>query len=74
MSGSGQLNASGQLPTALVDGKPTTFAVRIRLDDDELRLPGGAKGQVAVYTEDMQIAGIPVMFLIRAKSWMSYLF
>lgn len=74
VSGAGQLDASGKLPTSLVDGKPTTFAVRIQLDDSELRLPGGAKGQAAIYTEDMQIAGIPVMFLIRAKSWMNYLF
>ena len=52
---------------------PAKFAVRIKLDrGDELRLPEGSQAQVAVYTQDMQIAGIPVMFLIRAQSWMRY--
>ncbi|MCR9293476.1 MAG: HlyD family secretion protein [bacterium] len=74
VSGAGQLNASGLLPTSLVSGQPTRFAVRIQLDERDLRLPGGSRGQVAIYTEDLQIAGIPVMFLIRAKSWLNYLF
>ena len=74
VTGKGQLPASGMLPTTLIDGKPTFFAVRIKLDDATLRLPGGAQGQAAVYTDDLQIAGIPVMFLIRAKSWLNYLF
>ncbi len=71
-SGMGQLTASGALPTELVDGKPSTFAVRIKLDDPELRIPAGAQGQAAVYTEDVQIVGIPIMFLIRTKSWLKY--
>ncbi|HBE71505.1 MAG TPA: HlyD family secretion protein [Planctomycetaceae bacterium] len=74
VSGAGQLDATGQLPTTVVDGTPTSFAVRIQLDDASLRLPGGARGQVAIYTDNMQIAGIPVMFLIRGKSWLNYLF
>ncbi len=74
VSGTGQLDASGRLPTSLVGQTPTLFAVNIQLDDPKLRLPGGAQGQAAVYTEDIQIAGIPVMFLIRAKSWLNYLF
>lgn len=75
VSGNGQLTASGALPSALVSDKPTHYAVRIRLDNAEsLRLPGGAQGQAAVYTQDVQIAGIPIMFLIRAKSWLNYLF
>ena len=74
VSGVGQLDATGRLPSALVDGTPTRFAVRVQLDDSSRRIPGGARGQVAIYTENVQIAGIPVMFLIRAKSWMNYLF
>ena len=39
-------------------------------------LPGwlARRRQHPQFTEDVQIAGIPVMFLIRAKSWMNYLF
>ncbi len=75
VSGAGQLMASGDLPSQLIDGSSTNFAVRIKLDDaDELRLPAGSQAMAAVYTEDVQIAGIPIMFLIRAKSWMNFLF
>lgn len=75
VSGSGQLTASEMLPEEILTGKPTNFAVRIRIDNaDSLRLPAGAQGQAAVYTSHMQIAGIPVMFLIRANSWLKYLY
>ncbi len=74
MSGAGQLTASGTLPSDLGSAAPATFAVKIKLDlDDELRIPGGSQAQVAVYTDDVQIAGIPVMFLIRAQSWIRYI-
>jgi multidrug resistance efflux pump len=74
ISGAGQLTASGEIPTDLGGNPPTQFAVRIKLDQgDQLRLPGGSQALAAVYTEDMQIAGIPVMFLIRAQSWLRYL-
>lgn len=73
VSGAGQLTASGILPSDLGGSQPTLFAARIKLDNsDDLRLPGGSQAQVAVYTEDVQIAGIPVMFLIRAQSWLRY--
>ncbi|TWU56318.1 HlyD family secretion protein [Rubripirellula reticaptiva] len=74
VSGAGQLTASGLVPTMLNSGKPSAFAVRIKLDDaDAIRLPGGTQAIAAVYTEDLQIAGLPVMFLIRAQSWLRYL-
>ncbi len=74
VSGAGQLSASGILPTDLGSSTPAKFAVKIKLDrENELRLPGGSQAQVAVYTEELQIAGIPVMFLIRAQSWIRYL-
>ena len=74
VSGAGQLTASGLVPTTLVTGGPSTFAVRIKLDEAEtVRLPGGTQALAAVYTENVQIAGLPVMFLIRAQSWMRYL-
>ena len=74
VSGAGQLIERGIVPDELIDTQSTDFAVRIKLDDsDGLRLPAGSQGQVAVYTEEMQIAGIPVMFVIRAQSWLHYL-
>jgi multidrug resistance efflux pump len=73
VTGAGQLQASGVLPSDLGPRAPAQFAVRIKLDDESVRLPGGAQAQVAVYTENMQVAGIPVMFLIRAQSWIRYL-
>ncbi|MCC9656773.1 HlyD family secretion protein [Rhodopirellula halodulae] len=75
VSGKGQLTAGGVVPSSVSDGKPSQFAVRIRLDDPEsYPMPGGAQGQAAVYTGDVQIAGIPIMFVIRANSWMNYVF
>lgn len=73
VSGAGQLTASGLLPTVLGSPQAVKFAVKIQLDNSEdLRIPGGAQGQAAVYTDDLQIAGIPVMFLIRTESWLRY--
>lgn len=73
MSGAGQLQASGVLPSDLGPRAAAQFAVKIQLDDKSVRLPGGSQAQVAVYTENLQIAGIPVMFIIRAQSWLRYL-
>jgi membrane fusion protein (multidrug efflux system) len=73
VSGAGQLLASGELPEQLITGAPTRFAVRIQIDDAEaLRLPGGAHGRAAVYTQHVPIAGIPVMFVMRAWSWVNF--
>lgn len=72
ISGAGQLQASGVLPSDLGPRGPAEFAVRIQLEDKTVRLPGGSQAQVAVYTENVQIAGIPVMFIIRAQSWLRY--
>jgi multidrug resistance efflux pump len=74
ITGAGQLTASGDIPDDLGDPKESSFAVLIKLDNsDSLRLPGGTQANVAIYSEDIQIAGIPIMFLIRAHSWMHYI-
>lgn len=74
INGKGQLMASGDIPDDLGTGVPSSFAVRIKLDKaDQLKLPGGSHAYAAVYTENVQIAGIPVMFIIRAHSWLNYL-
>ncbi|MCA9075178.1 MAG: HlyD family secretion protein [Planctomycetaceae bacterium] len=73
ISGAGQLDASGHLPSDLGTGPPTRFAVRIQLDRGaDLRIPAGVHGTAAVYTDQVQIAGIPIMFVIRAQSWLKY--
>ena len=73
-SGEGQRTASGKLPLILGSRVAAKFAVKIKLDwGDELRLPGGSQAQVAGHTKDVQIAGIPVMILIRDPSWIRYL-
>lgn len=70
----GQLSASGLFPTANAPGT-ARFAVRIKLDDAEgLRLPPGTQGDAAVYTGDVQIAGIIRMAVMRMTSWTNYLF
>ncbi len=70
----GQLSASGLFPGANAPGT-ARFAVRIRLDDAEkLRLPAGTQGNAAVYTGDVQIAGVIRMALMRLSSWSNYLF
>jgi multidrug resistance efflux pump len=74
LASQGQLSASGLFPAA---GAPGTarFAVRIKLDDaDTLRLPAGTQGNAAVYTGDVQIAGVIRMALMRMTSWTNYLF
>jgi multidrug resistance efflux pump len=70
----GQLSASGLFPGTDAPGT-ARFAVRIKLDDAEtLRLPAGTQGNAAVYTGNVQIAGIIRMALMRITSWTNYLF
>ena len=69
----GQLTASGLFPGSANAGT-SRFAVRIRLDDaKELRLPAGAQGDAAVYSGNVQIAGVIRMALMRMTSWTNYL-
>jgi multidrug resistance efflux pump len=70
----GQLSASGLFPDADAPGT-ARFAVRIKLDDAEkLRLPAGTQGNAAIYTGNVQVAGIIRMALMRVTSWTNYLF
>jgi membrane fusion protein (multidrug efflux system) len=74
LASEGQLSASGLYPGSNAPGT-ARFAVRIRLDDAEkLRLPAGTQGNAAVYTGDVQIAGVIRMALMRMTSWTNYLF
>lgn len=74
LASEGQLSASGLYPGSNAPGT-ARFAVRIKLDDaDKLRLPAGTQGNAAVYTGDVQIAGVIRMALMRMTSWTNYLF
>jgi multidrug resistance efflux pump len=74
VSGAGQLAISGNVPVDQGPTPPTRFAVRIRLDKwQELRLPGGSQGQAVVYTKNVVISALPVMFILRMQSWLQYL-
>lgn len=74
LASEGQLSASGLFPGANAPGT-ARFAVRIKLDDAEkLRLPAGMQGNAAVYTGNVQIAGIIRMAVMRITSWTNYLF
>ena len=74
LASEGQLSASGLFPATNAPGT-ARFAVRIRLDDAEkIRLPAGTQGNAAIYTGDVQIAGVIRMALMRITSWSNYLF
>ena len=74
LASEGQLTATGLLP-GIETPHNARFAVRIKLDDgDDLRLPAGTQGSAAVYSGHVQIAGVIRMAIMRANSWMNYLF
>lgn len=74
LASEGQLTATGLFP-GIEAPHNARFAVRIKLDDaDNLRLPAGTQGSAAVYSGTVQIAGVIRMAVMRANSWMNYLF
>ena len=74
VAGQGQRVASGVM-TDVSDPGTARFAVRIRLDDSAaIRLPAGMQGSAAVFTGNVQIAGVMRMALMRITSWTNYLF
>lgn len=74
LTSEGQLTATGLFP-GIDTPHNARFAVRIKLDDaDDLRLPAGTQGSAAVYSGNVQIAGVIRMAVLRANSWMNYLF
>ncbi len=74
LASEGQLTATGLFPG--IDAPHNArFAVRIKLDgEDDLRLPAGTQGSAAVYSGRVQIAGVIRMAVLRANSWLNYLF
>ena len=74
-TGEGQLAPSGNLPEASSIGAKGYLAVRIRLDDDKIaqKLPLGAAGTVAIYTDVGKPFQIITTITIRIKGWMNFL-
>lgn len=63
------------MPTTPGPQERTRFPARIKLDDSEdLRISAGSQGYAAVYTDQVQVAGVTMMVLLRMKSWLGYLF
>lgn len=74
LASEGQLTATGLFP-GIDTPHNARFAVRIKLDGgDDLRLPAGTQGSAAVFSGNVQIAGVIRMAVMRANSWLNYLF
>ncbi len=74
-TGQGQLPPSGMLmewTRAPVAGR---MAVRLELDeaDRDLRIPAGAAGVAAVYTERGRVIRIVRRVVIRMNTWLNYI-
>lgn len=68
----GQMEVSGVIPTVERSESPR-FAAVLRLDDTNLRLPAGARGEGAVYTEKVPFAGMFRKGLLRTDTIVNYL-
>jgi RND family efflux transporter MFP subunit len=75
-----QAIASGQLQTSGAAVTPTTvqsapFVVRVRLDDDEFasRLPAGATGTAAIFTEHVKPAHVIRQVVLRQIAILNYI-
>lgn len=74
ISSGGQIPVGGLIPAAssLGDQSPR-FAAILKLDDTNLRLPAGSRGEAAVYTDRVSIAGMFRKGLIRTDTIVNYL-
>jgi multidrug resistance efflux pump len=72
----GQLQPTGDLVDPERFIQPGRFAAVIEFEHDlsGYTLPGGASGQVAVYTEHFHHVAIIRKMLLRSKSWLNFLF
>ena len=68
----GQMPVGGIIPEVLSSGAPR-FAAILRLDDPNLRLPAGARGEGAVYSEKVPLAAMFRKGLIRTDTIINYL-
>lgn len=75
----GQVQASGNLISAAGNQFPGRVPVVIDITDDSFaayrdRVPGGAFGQAAVYSEHFHHVAVMRKILLRMSAWMNYLF
>lgn len=77
----GQVPATGMLMdgSSLVNRIPGRVAVKFSIDDENFEqyqsiVPGGAFGQIAVYSEHMHHVSAIRRVLLRMSSWMNYIF
>lgn len=75
----GQISPSGELINSSKAARPGRIPVSIVIDDPDFQkymhtLPGGAYGQIAVYSNHAHHLAIMRKVLLRMVSWMNYLF
>jgi multidrug resistance efflux pump len=77
MAPEGQVQASGVIPTAPTRNQPTTsFGVILAFDEENEqieKLPGGAVGSAAIYTDNAKPTHIIRRVMLRMESWLNYL-
>lgn len=73
----GQLQPSGNIPTALQVGQAKMpYGVILALDDEQIdasKLPGGAVGQAAIYTDHAKASQLIRRVELRMHSWLNYI-
>jgi hypothetical protein len=72
ITGGGQMQLSGVIPAVSSTGPPR-FAAVLKLDDANLRLPAGARGEGAVYSDRVPFAAMFRKGLIRTDTILNYL-
>lgn len=75
-TGQGQLTPSGTLPSVIEPQAAGRFAVKVRIDEEDqkqYRLPAGAAGAAAIYTDHGRPFAIVRRVIIRWYTWLNYL-
>lgn len=75
----GQLQASGSMLGLDATNKPGRIPVEVEIDDPDFaqyqdKIPGGAYGQVAVYSDHAHHVAVMRKILLRMAAWMNYIF
>ena len=67
-------NFDSTLPHGYVPQGSVPFVIELVDDVSEYRLPGGAKSQVAIYSNHMEPVKVVRKVLLRMKGWLNYVF
>ena len=75
----GQLQASGNLLGLDANNRPGRIPVQVEIDDPDFeqyigKTPGGAYGQMAIYSDHAHHVAIMRKILLRMAAWMNYIF